>query len=539
MKKLVNILRNVRNKLRGSKNSLLVDAFDKVWYLEKLGDEAGAIKDPLDHYLNQGGYLTRDPNSVFDTKWYLRQHPELIAEKKNPLIHYLDVGERLGYSPSPDFDTEWYLRANPDVAAAGLSPLIHYLKFGKKEGRRATESAVPVFRSVEKLTKFIGELPASLNSTGCAVDLPISSFSDAEKQDRSSGTIQSIYKANSNSCEGVDGPVAYPPPGAVMRANSVLLVAGTRYVMMQPDALIHNEEAYFFDAADTAVKYNSARLSKSCRGLELRVNARQAAWIESGINVMHEYEGNYFHFLAETVPRMVLVEEANIPVDVPLLITGALHPNIRAVFDCLNYRNRPVIFLESGTIYRVQDMYYPSDLTSVVDVYEGGANARQSGLDVSRIRQGVRICQRELALKTSGKKRRIFAGRGGHIRRLLNQPQIETKLVAMGFELVSTESLSLESQISIFREAEIIVGPTGAQITNIAWCEPGTKVIVLASDHPSHQLYLWELLGRVSGAHVEYLLGPRAYTRNDIYSVHDDYRIDVDSLIAMIGAITP
>jgi len=538
MKKLINALRTGLKRLRGSNNSLLKDAFDASWYLEEMGADAKLINDPLDHYLNQGGYLTRDPNPVFDTKWYLRQYPELMAEKKNPLIHYLEVGEPKGAAPSPDFDTEWYLQNNSDVAAAGVSPLVHYLKFGRKEGRLPRANIGPVFRSGEKLLKFLGELPASRSVIECTVDLSLRSFLDIQREDASKISIQNLYGAPGNSCEGVDGPVAYPPRGKVLCVRGALLVAGTRYVISQTGSLVHDEEAFFFDAPDAAIKYNRARSSKTCRGLELRLGARQAAWVECGINVMHEYEANYFHFLAETVPRMLLAEEAEVPISVPLLMTGELHPNIRKIFDCLNFRRRPVIFLEPGTMYRVQEMYYPSDLTSVIDVYEGGENARQSGLDVLRIKQGIELCQKELALQFSSKKRRIFAGRAGAIRRLLNQPQIESRLVAMGFELVATDGLSLESQIRLFHEAELVVGPTGAQITNIAWCKPGTRVIVLASDHPSHQLYLWELIGRVSGAHVDYLLGPRAYTRNDIYSVHDDYRVDLDQLVAMINKIS-
>ncbi|MCY1379991.1 hypothetical protein D9M69_677660 [compost metagenome] len=98
-----------------------------------------------------------------------------------------------------------------------------------------------------------------------------------------------------------------------------------------------------------------------------------------------------------------------------------------------------------------------------------------------------------------------------------------------------TDELDLEAQIRAFQDAEVIVGPTGAQMTNMVWCKPGAKVVVLASDHPSHQLYFWELLGRVSGAKVKIVQGPRAHVRDDIYSVHDDYHVDEDAVIAAIS----
>ena len=35
--------------------------------------------------------------------------------------------------------------------------------------------------------------------------------------------------------------------------------------------------------------------------------------IATGINLMHEYSNNYFHFVAETLPRLVLADEAGLP----------------------------------------------------------------------------------------------------------------------------------------------------------------------------------------------------------------------------------
>lgn len=71
----------------------------------------------------------------------------------------------------------------------------------------------------------------------------------------------------------------------------------------------------------------------------------------------------------------------------------------------------------------------------------------------------------------------------------MNQREIEARVEKLGFEVMHADELDLEAQIRAFQDAEVIVGPTGAQMTNMVWCKPGAKVVVLASDHPSHQLY--------------------------------------------------
>lgn len=505
------------------KTPQLIELFDADWYIKGFRD---AIDDPWAHYL-EGGFLKGNPNSMFDTDWYLDRHPELRDEKKNPLVHYLEAGERAGDAPSARFDPKWYLGEYPDVAATNLSPLLHYLKFGAAEGR--LPKRLVHLDSFGSLADFLSDLAPSYAARPCSIELPVGSVSSLMEP---GGGGRIVYEAAGGFCEGIDGPPAYPEAAFVAEIKDSILVAGTRYVITPSGRLLHDENAYFFDEEGAAIKYAKARRSSTGGRLSLEATVRQAAWVERGLNVMHEYENNYFHFIAETFPRMLLAEEGGVPSDVPYLCTGELHPNIEMLFGLANTADRPVIRLEKGTLYRVGQMYYPSDLTSVVDAYQGGAVARQTGLDVERIRRAIDICRRRISIEPSSARRRIFAARDGAYRNLLNQAEIEARMTNAGFEVVRADTLGLEEQIRIFGEAEIIVGPTGAQMTNLVWCRPGAKIIVLASDHPSHQLYLWQLLGRVSGADVRILQGPRAYARNDIYSVHDDYRVDEDAVIS-------
>lgn len=503
----------------------LAEFFDADWYRKGFQTHE-LIGDPWAHYL-AGGFLQGNPNPMFDTNWYLDRHPDLRATQKNPLRHYLEIAERAGDAPSARFDPQWYLDEYPDVAATKLSPLLHYLKFGAAEGRLPQRLAH--FHSVAELSEFLAALPPSFASRPCSVDLPVNSvFSSALAKN---GTARIFHRAAGGFCEGVDGAPEYPKNAFVAEIDDSILIAGTRYLIDLPGEILHDENAHFLEKEGAAVKYAKAMRSETTGHLKIEVNVRPAAWLESGLNIMHEYENNYFHFIAETIPRMILAEEAGVPPDIPFLSTSALHPNIQRLFELVNVGGRPTIALEKGTLYRVKQMYYPSDLTSVVDAYESGPMARQTGLDVDRIRKGVDRLRNAFPVASSTVKRKIFASRDGSYRKLLNQESLEKRISDIGFEVLRTDKLDAESQIRIFQEAEVIVGPTGAQMTNMVWCRPGVRVIILASDHPSHQLYFWKLLGRVSGAKVTILQGPRAYTRDDIYSVHDDYHVDEDAVI--------
>ncbi|MBN8757440.1 MULTISPECIES: glycosyltransferase family 61 protein [Variovorax] len=506
--------------------------FDAGWYAKGLGKKA-VLENPLDHYLKVG-FMTGDPNPMFDTAWYVARHPELRSGRKNPFVHYFEIGERAGDPPSPRFDPKWYLEKYPDVAATRASPLAHFLRFGAAEGRLPKRPAH--FDSWAALSGYLAELPPTLAAVPCSIELPVRAMGSLETL-QEGGNARDIFRVAGGFCEGLNGAPDYPPSAYVARIEKSMLLAGTRYLVAPSGFLLHDENAHFLAQPDVAVKYKKATRSATSGQLNLEAMLRQGAWVESGLNVMHEYENNYFHFIAETLPRMILAEEAGVPPTVPFLVTGDLHPNIEKLFDISNTARRPVIALEKGTLYRVEEMYYPSDLTSVIDAYEGGRAARQTGLDVGRIRMAIDRCKQRFPVGAIAGKRRIFASRNGSYRNLLNQKQIENRLLKIGFEIVCADELDLEEQIRIFQDAEMVVGSTGAQMSNMVWCRPGTRVLVLASDHPSHQLYFWELLGRVSGAAVTILQGPRANARDDIYSLHDDYYVDEGAVVAAISRI--
>jgi capsular polysaccharide biosynthesis protein len=64
-----------------------------------------------------------------------------------------------------------------------------------------------------------------------------------------------------------------------------------------------------------------------------------------------------------------------------------------------------------------------------------------------------------------------------------NEGSIVAELQQRGFEIVTPDILSLAEQVRLFRDASLIVGPHGAGMTNIVFCEPGTIVYELLSTH--------------------------------------------------------
>lgn len=79
---------------------------------------------------------------------------------------------------------------------------------------------------------------------------------------------------------------------------------------------------------------------------------------------------------------------------------------------------------------------------------------------------------------TNTPKKRLFFPRL-HKRILENEAEIRELLLEFDFEIIEDIPRSVEEQIAIFQQASVIVGVHGAGLTNLLWCDPGTKVIEL------------------------------------------------------------
>ena len=69
-----------------------------------------------------------------------------------------------------------------------------------------------------------------------------------------------------------------------------------------------------------------------------------------------------------------------------------------------------------------------------------------------------------------------------NIIKLVNDNELEKELKLNNIEIIHSENLSLDEQINTFSSAKTIIGPHGAGITNILFCNDKPRIIELFSD---------------------------------------------------------
>jgi capsular polysaccharide biosynthesis protein len=188
-----------------------------------------------------------------------------------------------------------------------------------------------------------------------------------------------------------------------------------------------------------------------------------------GANVV---EWNYFHWVTQALPAIDIGWQREAQ---PRALAVALPPLNQWQRDSLD-------LLGCDTLRRItieNDKQYAFETVEFSDVLNGGAAfclSEAAGRTYARLRQSV-------APAASTPARLYVARTDAEHRKMRNEDALIAELVKRGFEIVVPGSLSFADQVRLFRGASLVVGPHGAGMTNIVFCEAGTVVYELVPDH--------------------------------------------------------
>jgi tetratricopeptide (TPR) repeat protein/capsular polysaccharide biosynthesis protein len=117
-----------------------------------------------------------------------------------------------------------------------------------------------------------------------------------------------------------------------------------------------------------------------------------------------------------------------------------------------------------------------------------------------------KLCQINKYTPRSSTPTRLYLGRQNAIYRVvLNEEEVIQFLEKRGFYSVNLETMSVVEQASLIAQAEVIIAPHGSALSNLVFCERGTKIIELFS--PIYVLNYYWLICNLCGLEHYHLLG--------------------------------
>lgn len=174
---------------------------------------------------------------------------------------------------------------------------------------------------------------------------------------------------------------------------------------------------------------------------------------------------NYFHYIHTCLPRLAFFHRTNMEINYKLIV-NSFSVFILESLSLLNYCIEDMIPLSAYSKIKAKNLKTVSSI----------------GYGVNPNKESCKLVRSLFSnLFLSGKKRLYISRSNAKSRKVLHEDKLINILIPLGFEIVNSESLLFVDQIQLFSQAEVVISAHGAGLTNIVFCNPGTKVLELFS----------------------------------------------------------
>lgn len=257
------------------------------------------------------------------------------------------------------------------------------------------------------------------------------------------------------------------------------------YVYFQSPFAIKDNKAftqhYWNNDAHKEVNYKNRPLVLSNTDKYLLVQRQAVKVIENGILLTGNYDHNWYHWIIETLSKKELINLLPDELKKLPLIVSANKRESKNHYDSLRFLfpDNNLYFIEKDIEYKVQQLIlvdsgsFAIPLSKFNDDY---GNIDKILFDKQLMTQYA-LRFRTLA-KPKNNNRRIFLARKQDLRSY-NQNDLIAILEKYNFDTIFLEEMSFIEQINVFYNASFIVGMTGAAWTNLIFCKPDTKAIII------------------------------------------------------------
>lgn len=258
------------------------------------------------------------------------------------------------------------------------------------------------------------------------------------------------------------------------------------------------------------------------------VNPPAPIEIPEGILLAGRNDSNWFHWLIEYLPRVLMLGDG-IADDVPLLVTARTPATGIAALRTLTSRRLVEIDDEQSQTVRILHVLPPPvqilDTTRVP--WAQGLCFNPEPLRAMRKAWNIRdIDIRDIDIRDG---RRVFLRRKSAHRGLMNEVEIAEIAQRYGLEILDPSDMTFETQRDLFSHSSLLVGASGAVMASYLMMPRGSAIIALTSEALA-DFILPAAMAQLSGASFTYVTGPTTQplcefdARNNW--LHSDFSVD-------------
>jgi len=301
-------------------------------------------------------------------------------------------------------------------------------------------------------------------------------------------------------------------PQMICAVQNCFLMGPFGYVVL-PNGLLIRQSAVNLDGA--SLEYTLGHFKGQLPG-----NHIPWASADSAVLAVNSYStNNYFHFLTDAMGQLHWRDRAPVR-GAQIVVSGypraaeATLPFMGAAMAAAKIPARDIQPFD-GTLLFCRSLIFPKRDTGM------------SPWKAQHLRKIFGVEGRPRGAK------RIYVARGAAPRRrVLNEAAVETLLKAHGFISVNPGALSFADQVALFADAEIVVGPHGAGLTNCVFMAPGGALIELT--HDKRVVWTYHEVAGATGLNYACIISDAELKNPDEDILFADFSADLEALEAAL-----
>ena len=245
---------------------------------------------------------------------------------------------------------------------------------------------------------------------------------------------------------------------------------------------------------------------------------------DQGILLSGRADTNWYHWLIEHLARLVQIDNV-IDAAVPIVVSDRLSPAalnvVRAVTD------REIIVAPVAERTQFGSLILPSNTVLHTDTLELPWH-KGTSIDFMAVDELARRILQSRGSLDSKSPRRIFWHRDSMYRNLTNQDELIEVAKRWGFTVIHPETCSLSDQVTLFRNAEVVITAMGAVTPNYLFMQPGAHIVSFTSQASADYVFPGVIGHHVTGS-FRTLIGEYQKTgeeRSRLDYFHQPFRVE-------------
>lgn len=228
---------------------------------------------------------------------------------------------------------------------------------------------------------------------------------------------------------------------------------------------------------------------------------------------------NYYHWLADYLPRLLVADMFPAYADWKFLLNKPLAPFQQEALELLGIDETKRFCVERDVTVHAPRMLVPTLLSNTTMVHpEAIAMVREAFPPVNV------------------KRRRVYLSRNdASWRRLINEEALMELLAQYGFETFVPGTMGFQEQIDLCAGAEAVVALHGAGMANLMFCEPSTEVFEIS--YPTGRVTSMQIIalyGRLNHRFIDATIpGPHRMGKPLLV----DWQVDLDVMRAALETV--